>query len=203
MTNADSSAPDADLAIPSDRVVTERLLIRAWGPADAELLRDAIDSSMDHLMAWLPWAHLEPADLEATTERLLGYEEAFASGDDFVYGMFTPDETEVVGGIGLHPRVGDGALEIGYWVREGRINQGYATEAAGALTRVGFGVEGIDCLQIHLDPQNRASRAIPEKLGYRLWLKRVGDSEDSKGKPRDTLVFRMTREEWALMESST
>ena len=203
MSDAGSHSADSDSSVPADRVETERLVIRVWGPADAELLREAIDSSLDHLMEWLPWANLEPADLETTRERLLGFEEAFAAGDNFVYGMFTPDETEVIGGIGLHPRIGAGALEIGYWVRESRINQGYATEATAALTRVGFAVDGIDRLQIHLDPRNLPSRAVPEKLGYRLVLKRVGDSEDSSGKPRDTLVFRMTREEHLLKERST
>jgi len=56
----------------------------------------------------------------------------------YVYGIFDHDETRVLGSSGLHNRVGDQALEIGYWIHAAWINQGYATEAAAALTKVAF-----------------------------------------------------------------
>lgn len=187
---------------PAERLETERLLIRSWCPEDAPLLREAIDASMDHLMAWLPWAHLEPADLDSTRDRLAAYSAAFDSGEEYHFGIFDPGESEVVGGVGFHPRIGDGGLEIGYWIRESRINSGYATEAARALTAEGFQIEGVEQLQIHIDVRNVPSRRVPEKLGYRLAVKRVGDSKDSAGHPRDTLIFRLTRDEWLLMGES-
>ena len=49
---------------------------------------------------------------------------------------------------GLHTRVGDGAFEIGYWVRADAVRQGIATTVAGALTRVGIELGGADRIEI-------------------------------------------------------
>ena len=45
-----------DAAPPPYRIETERLVIRCWNPADAPLLKEAIDSSLEELQAWMPWA---------------------------------------------------------------------------------------------------------------------------------------------------
>ena len=46
----------------------------------------------------------------------------------------------MLGGMGLHTRVGPRAREIGYWIRKDAEGRGYVTEAVAALTRVGFEV---------------------------------------------------------------
>ena len=181
---------------PPRRIETSRLVIRCWAPEDAVLLRDAVDGSLDHLREWMPWAVDEPASLEETRSRLATYAERFRAGEDFTYGIFTSDEAEVVGGCGLHPRIGPGGLEIGYWVRKSRIGRGLATEMARALTDAAFGVPGIERVQIQCDPDNRRSANIPRKLGFELVEHRVADGVDPDGEPRDTLVFEVRREEW-------
>ena len=46
---------------PTPVLETERLVLRCWRPSDAPLLRDAVDSSLDHLREWMPWAEDEPS----------------------------------------------------------------------------------------------------------------------------------------------
>ena len=46
-------------------------------------------------------------------------------GEDFVYGIFDKDETEVIGGNGMHPRVGPQAQEIGDWMAAKHAGKGY------------------------------------------------------------------------------
>src|SRR5262245_60995348 len=101
---------------PAYRVHTSRLVFRCWQPTDAPLLRTAIEASLEHLRPWLPWAQHEPEDLQATTARLRCCRGQFDLGHDFVYGIFSHDETQVLGGSGLHMRLGEGAREIGYWI---------------------------------------------------------------------------------------
>lgn len=178
---------------PAARIETARLVVRRWHPDDAPLLRDAIDSSLEHLRPWMPWVEDEPKTLEETREYLEGARDRFDAGEDFTVGLFDRDETGVLGAAGLHPRIGADGLEIGYWIRSGRTGDGLATEAARALTDAGFGLAGIDRMEIHCDPENAASRRVPEKLGYELVEHREGDFTMADGSARDTVVYRMTR----------
>jgi RimJ/RimL family protein N-acetyltransferase len=154
-------------ADPPYRVVTERLVLRCWSPADAPLLKDAVDSSLESLQRWMPWAAEEPTPIEQKVALLRRFRGRFDLGKDFVYGIFDPGESEVVGSTGLHTRAGEDGFEIGYWIRDSRVGNGYATEAAAALTRVAFELCGVDRVDIRVDPDNSPSLAIPRKLGYR------------------------------------
>jgi RimJ/RimL family protein N-acetyltransferase len=96
------------------------LLIRCWDPRDAPLLKEAVDSSLDHLRPWAHWAHDEPSSLEEKVQLIRGFRGRFDLGQDFAYAIFASNDSEVLGGTGLHTRVGDGALEIGYCFRRPR-----------------------------------------------------------------------------------
>jgi len=177
---------------PPYRLETERLVIRCWEPRDAPLLKDALDSSLDHLRPWMPWAAGEPQTLDEKVDLLRRFRGSFDLGDDFVYGIFSLDEREVVGGTGLHTRVGDGALEIGYWIRASQVGRGYAGEAAAALTRAAVRVCRVDRVEIRIDPANEKSLAVPRRLGFteEATLRRRLPST-SGGAPQDVVVFTL------------
>jgi RimJ/RimL family protein N-acetyltransferase len=146
----------------------------------------------------MPWADAEPTSLDEKVDRLRRFRGLFDLGEDFVYGIFTPDESEVLGGTGLHPRVGDGALEIGYWLRASRVGRGFAREATAALTTVAFRVCDVDRVEIRIDPANEASLRIPRSLGFteEATLRRRLPTRD--GEPlRDAVVFSLFAEELA------
>jgi RimJ/RimL family protein N-acetyltransferase len=183
------------MAGPAYRVLTPRLLLRCWDPADAPKLLDAIERSLEHLRPWMPWAWNEPESLDAKVDRLRRMRADFDRGRDFVYGIFTPDGSTVIGGTGLHARVGPGAKEIGYWIHLEHTGRGYATEAAAALTRVAFEVEGVQRVEIHCDPQNGPSASVPRKLGYRHDATLRRRTMTSEGTLRDSMVWSLLREE--------
>jgi RimJ/RimL family protein N-acetyltransferase len=173
-------------------------VVRCWDPRDAPLLKNAVDSSLEHLREWMPWAHHEPQELDAKAALLRTFRGNFDLGQDFIYGIFSADETRVLGGTGLHTRVGDGAFEIGYWVRADAVRQGIATAVAGALTRVGIELAGADRIEIHVDVENEVSSRVPRRLGYREEgvLRRRLPTHD--GSPqRDALIFSLFAEELA------
>ncbi|WP_437590781.1 GNAT family N-acetyltransferase [Sorangium sp. So ce1000] len=182
---------------PPDRLLTARLTLRAWRPEDAPLLREAIDSSLAHLQRWMPWAVHEPSSVEATAALLERFRDDFAAGRDFHYGIFTRDEREVLGGTGLHPRIGPGAIEIGYWLREAATGRGYVTEAAARLTRVALEELGLSRVEIRCDPRNAASAAVPRRLGYRHVTTLEANVLTPAGEPRDTMVWAQTASELA------
>lgn len=179
------------------RIETERLVIRCYEPQDAPLLKDAIDSSLEHLREWMPWVEQEPQTLDEKTELLASFRAQFDAGENFTMGIFSPDERELLGGTGFHPRVGPGGLEIGYWIRAGATRQGYVTESTAALTRVGFEICGADRLEIRIDPANEASIGVPRKLGFaaEATLRRRLPGK-AGGALRDVTIFTMFREDF-------
>jgi RimJ/RimL family protein N-acetyltransferase len=190
---------------PPYRIETERLVLRCWEPRDAPLLKDAVDSSLEHLRPWMPWAHEDPQPLEAKVELLRGFRGRFDLGQDFVYGMFSSDESEAIGGTGFHTRQGEGIFEIGYWLRASRVGQGLCTEATAALTRVGFELGGVGRIEIRVDPANEASLAIPRKLGFveEGTLRGVFHDPSGAARARDAVVFALLPDELGGTPSAT
>jgi len=187
------------VAPPPYRIETERLVIRCWEPRDAPLLKEAIDSSLDHLRPWMPWVEGEPRSLGEKIELLRRFRGQFDRDEEYVYGIFSRDESEVVGGTGLHARVGDDAFEIGYWIRASAAGRGLATETVAALTRVAFEVSGVARVEIHVDPANDRSLAIPQKLGFveEATLRRRLPPMNAGEPRRDEVVFTMLAENLA------
>jgi len=175
---------------------TNRLLLRSWRPGDARRLKEAIDANLAHLQAWLPWAVEEPSPPEVVAARVETFAADFAAGVEWLYAMFRADEPEVIGGTGLHPRIGADGLEIGYWVAEAHTRQGYATEAARALTRVAFTQPQIQRVQIRCDPNNLASAGVPRRLRFRHISTLPNDAVTPTGTPRETMVWELTRAEF-------
>jgi RimJ/RimL family protein N-acetyltransferase len=175
---------------------TERLVLRCWEPGDAPLLADAIDSSLDHLRPWMPWAYDEPRSLDERIGLLRGFRGRVDLGEDFVYGVFARDEGQALGGSGLHTRAGEGALEIGYWIRASAVGRGYAREATAALARVAIRVCGVDRVEIRVDPANDASLRIPRALGFAeeatLRRRLPGREGEARG---DAVVFALFADE--------
>ena len=174
-------------------------MLRCWAPVDAPLLKAAVDASLDELRRWMPWALRDPEPVEEKVELLRRFRGDFDLGQDYVYGIFEPDESAVVGGTGLHTRIGDGALEIGYWIRSDRAGAGLATEASAALTRVAFEVAGVERLVVRVDPDNAPSLAVPRKLRFAEegTLRRVLPGPDGTPGQRDAVVLALLRAEYA------
>jgi RimJ/RimL family protein N-acetyltransferase len=192
------------LEAPPRRAATDRLLIRRYEQEDAPLVKEAVDSSVEHLRVFMDWAWFAPESLELVEERLDAFGQAFDRGDDFVYGLFPLDGSELVGGAGLHPRVGPGAFEIGYWIRASRLRQGLATEAAAALTRLAFERCSVERVEIHVDPANVASLGVPAKLGFvrEATLRKRLPPLQPGGDRRDEVIFSLLDEEYAESPSA-
>lgn len=188
---------------PAYTIRTPRLLLRCWNPQDAPPLVKVIAENLDHLRPWMPWAAQEPESIESKCERLRKFRSEFDRGENFAYGIFGTDETTVLGSIGLHARVGVGGLEIGYWVHRAHGRRGYATEAAGALTRVAFEVHAVDRVEIHCDPENQWSAAVARKLGYTHEATLRQRKLTRESPPRDAMIWTLFREEYTNRPAAT
>lgn len=157
---------DAKIQNPAYRIETKRLVVRCYDPSDAQMLADSVRESVEHLKPWMPWAHNEPEPFEEKVKRLQNFRGKFDLQQDYVYGIFNREETRLLGSTGLHTRLGANELEIGYWIHKDFVNQGLVTESTAALIKVAFEIVHVHRIEIHCDPGNLASAAVPRKLGF-------------------------------------
>jgi len=161
-------------------------------PEHAEAVKWALDASATELRRWMLWAQGFPQPVESHIAEMRRFRAMFERDEAWGYLCFErgkddggalggppargqrtgevtkPQPADIVGSIGFHPRVGAGALEIGYWIRSDRTGQGLATEAAGALTRLAIELLQMRRVEIRVAVGNAASSAVPRKLGYTL-----------------------------------
>src|ERR1039458_4230802 len=180
--------------LPELLVGTDRLLLRRWVAADAELLAVAVAESLEHLRPWMPWVAQEPLSLQRRRAMIEEWEQAWLRGGDVVVGAFVG--ARVAGGCGLHRRIGCGGLEIGYWTHPAFLRTGIATTAVAMLTDAAVAVPGITRVEIHHDRANEASAGIPRTLGYHL-IGQVADEPQAPGEVGVECRWRITREQWA------
>lgn len=167
------------------RVTTARLELRAWRADDAGALGEAITASIEHLRPWMPWVAFEPQTVEQRVALIERWQAEWSGGGDSTLGMLS--DGHVVGGTGLHRRVGPDGLEIGYWVHVDHVGRGYALEASAALTDLALSLPGIRRVVIRHDVANRRSEGVPRRLGYRL-VEEIGDGR--RGAPGETGISR-------------
>ncbi len=119
-----------------------------------------------YLRVWLPWVDYtqDVADVEAFIREAIGQ---FANGEAVHVGIWYGGV--FAGVIGYHRidsknRVG----EIGYWLGDTFQGRGIMTKACRAMVAYGFAERGLNRIEIHCAPANGKSRAIPERLGFRI-----------------------------------
>jgi RimJ/RimL family protein N-acetyltransferase len=143
---------------------TERLILRAWSPADAEagfqIWSDA--EVMRYVGTGQPNADLEQ------TRGWLGRMIAHQAKHGCCYWAVVEKETgELIGSCGMAHRLEGGAeLDFGYTLARSRWGRGYATEAAAACLRYAFENLRLKELAASVDSRNIASRRVLEKVGF-------------------------------------
>ena len=196
-----TGSPGVDPAAqpPAYRIETERVVLRPWDPAEAAGIAALVGRNVPHLAPWMDWAQERPG-VDAQLEVIRSFRAKFDADEEYVYGVFL-DAGRPVGGTGLHPRVGPRAMEIGYWVDADHEGRGLVTEWVAALCRVGFAVHDLERIDIHCDPANTRSAAVPERLGFTLEAvlrRRLPGPDDTL---RDTMVWTLFRDEADLSEA--
>jgi RimJ/RimL family protein N-acetyltransferase len=162
------------------------LVVRPWAEDDERALGAAVADSLEHLRPWMPWAADEPRGAAA---RRAWIRQA-AAGEAEHFGIFL--DGTVVGGCGLHRRIGPGGLEIGYWVRATHTRRGIATAAVRRVSAVALARPSVDRVEIHHDAANVASGRVAAAAGFA----RAGELRRPPQAPAETgvlLVWRLGR----------
>jgi RimJ/RimL family protein N-acetyltransferase len=139
----------------------------------------------------------EPRTFEQTAQWLREARASFDRDLAWHYAVFDRKNGRLLGGNMLNPRVGDGGLELGYWTCTSAVRKGIAGEASQAMVRCAFEIHGASRAEIHCAPENRASAAIPESLGFvhEATLKRR--TMDTEGRVLDLMIWTLLKEDYA------
>jgi ribosomal-protein-serine acetyltransferase len=135
--------------------------------ADAEEMFRLTEENRSYLRQWLPW--LDAVKRVDDTERFITMTmEQDAQGQGKHYGIWY--KGKLAGTLGVH-RIdwNNRKTEIGYWLAAGFQGKGLMTEAVAAyIDRFIFGEWNLNKVTIAAATGNLKSRAIPERLGFRL-----------------------------------
>jgi RimJ/RimL family protein N-acetyltransferase len=164
---------------------TERLLLRRPRPDDADAFAqmNADPEVARYVSASGPLTR-------AQSDLLL--RGIVAHWDDHGFGLWTVEPRgggPAMGFVGLqHPRVAalDGEVEVGWRLGRAHWGRGYATEAAAEAVRHAFAERRLARLVCLVDPDNRASLRVAEKLGFAAWRE-----VDHPRWPRPVLVLAL------------
>lgn len=136
---------------------TERLLLRPGWAEDAPALAAAIGhDSVASNLSWGRWP--TGGDVE---HWLRGHNPALPS---LLILSRTNGEPELIGGSGLH-KMGDGGVELDFWISPHRHGLGFATEAARAMLGIAQAL-GVQVLAACAFTGQGAAARVLEKLGF-------------------------------------
>jgi len=154
-------------SIPTDPRHTPRLELRPFRRRDLDAVAEAIESSMDDLELWLPWANRSYGRSE-TNRFLRESVSAWSDGRAFDFAIRALDEPEFhLGNISVWPTSKrERAGEIGYWIHSSATGKGVATEAAARVAQVGFEELELHRITLRIAVGNRPSERVAEKLGF-------------------------------------
>ncbi|SEO28438.1 GNAT family N-acetyltransferase [Actinacidiphila rubida] len=138
-----------------------RLTLREQLPDDAAQLADGKPAS-------LVWIDGVPGD---GTSRAASMTVAAAKAGVYQpgWGLFAVIRTEdgvAVGGTGFHGPPDHGSVEIGYDLSESARGEGWATDAARALSEWALAQPEVMVVLATTEPENVASQAVLERVGF-------------------------------------
>lgn len=131
----------------------------------AEELFVLMNQNRKYLREWLPWLDTNKS-LDDTEEFIKGSLEQFANNSGFQSGIWF--RGRLVGVIGYHKiDWANRATSIGYWLGASFQGKGLMTKACRVLVDYAFNEFGLNRVEIRCAVENKKSRAIPQRLGFR------------------------------------
>ena len=173
--------------------VDKGLELRLLEARHAEALFGLIDENREHLGYWFPWVE-GTKTVEDSGKFIRSGLENFAKGNGFVAGIWV--DGELAGTVGLHYISSlFRSTEIGYWLGARYEGRGVMTKTCSYLVTYLFEELKLNRIEIRCAETNGRSRAVPERLGFRLEGKRRKMAYTQDGLT-DLLIYGLLADEW-------
>ena len=173
---------------------TERTILRPFQEADAEdLYRYARDPRVGSIAGWKPHESVEES------RRII--QTVFASPN--VFAVVDRESGHVIGSAGFVSRPqesGSSSDEIGYALDPAWWGRGLMPEVVEALVRYGFEELDLGAIWCSHYEENRRSRRVIEKCGFRyVFTEQISDEFQAD---RPTRFYVMLRPDWERRETA-
>jgi len=151
--------------------------LRLFDEADATELHSLIEVNREQLARWLPWAATQTFE---DTQKYIEQARVQAVRDEALQ-LAVVCGGRVAGAIGcVSVDWPNRSTSIGYWLAEEFQGRGTMSAAVRALADHALRVWDLNRVEIRVATENRRSRAIPERLGFReegllRQAQRIGD----------------------------
>jgi len=140
--------------------------LRLIEPRHAAELNALVTGNFEHIREWSGWLTERERPIERTQEWITQNLTRFANSESFTVGIWY--KNALAGQIdfgNLNWR--DRKMEIGYWLGASFQGQGLVTRSCRVLINHAFHELKLNRIYMHCAVENRKSRRIPEKLGFR------------------------------------
>jgi ribosomal-protein-serine acetyltransferase len=168
----------------------ELILLQPW---HAEELFDVTNHNRMHLRQYLPWME-QTNNVEHTRSFILSSLMEFAQNHNFAAGICL--NGAIVGSIALHSvQWNSKQTSMGYWLSAEHVGKGIMTKACIGLLRYVFEEMRLNKVSIQARMDNERSKAIPERIGFRL-EGILRQHEWADGVYHDHALYSLLAEEW-------
>jgi ribosomal-protein-serine acetyltransferase len=175
--------------------IGDGLNLRLLEPRHAGLMFALIDRNRERLRPWFRWAP-DVRAVEDVRERIEQNLKRMADdGRRYTLIEAGGEPAGLVYICEVDPR--HDRIELGYWL-DGRFEgRGIMTRACSAMVAFGFGVLGVNRIDITADVDNARSRAVAERLGFTLEAILAEWTTRPDGQRRDMASYRLLRRDWS------
>jgi len=189
---AEQSGAQYGLGMPCRLQILDDTYLRLLDEADAPELHRLIEANRAHLATWMAWATSQT--LDGTLEFIRMAKGQLTGNDGFQTAVVL--DGALIGMIGFHSLDwGNRSTSLGYWLAEGHQGRGTMTAAVRLLVGHALSVWELNRIEIRAALENRRSRAIPERLGFRQ-EGTLRQGELVNGRYFDCVVYSMLSAEW-------
>ncbi len=185
---------------PEYPIATERLLLRPFAQGDLDAL--VAMHGRAEVVRWLYWDVRGREELRGVVGEKLRRTELAQEGDGLNLAAVLPATGELVGDISLTwTSEASKQGEVGYILNPDHQGQGYATEAARVMLRLGFEELGLHRIFGRVEIRNTASARVLERLGMRREAHFV-ENEWVKGEWQSELDYAILDREWRALPAA-
>jgi RimJ/RimL family protein N-acetyltransferase len=153
-----------------EAIETSRLSLRIPRAGYGQEMYEAIVDGYEDYVKWLNWPKALPTP-ESVEEQCRIHHADFILRRDLRYVIFERETDRIVGRCALPSGLRFWSIPqfgISYFIRKSSRSQGYAAEAAHALSLMSFRMLKAKKVEIYCDVENIPSQKVPQKLGFTL-----------------------------------